>query len=181
MKRSMVFALAFAIGAAAAVALANNGPATVTRHDIRTNTGQSHVHVVTRPVVEPAATVSRELAEQPVHPYLIEVQMGTTRIMLDPEKNYHNKPGPGYLDQNHSILKAQSRAIGLKTDRVIIYRGTPKNADAHDEKPRMIMFRLDQLEKQLEQKRVTEPELEKADEVDTPTPESNDKKMAQAD
>ena len=81
--------------------------------------------VIERLVVAPEAVVSRQLAEQPVHPHLIEVYVkgrtpsfgsrGAATIWLDPDVNYYREPGsPVHLDQNHLILRAQRLARSLR-------------------------------------------------------------------
>ncbi|MEX0653104.1 MAG: hypothetical protein WD534_14335 [Phycisphaeraceae bacterium] len=57
--------------------------------------------VVHRPVVEPAAVVSRSLSEQPVLPHLVEVELGGTTMLIDPQVQYPR------LDENHTIRWAQ--------------------------------------------------------------------------
>jgi len=180
MKRTMIFLIAFTIGAATAAALASS-PTTVTRDKIRSNTGGTHVEIVTRKVVEPDATVDRPLAEQPVMPHLIEVKMGTMRVLLDPQKDYHNREGAGYLDGNHSLLKAQSAAIGKRIGKVTITRGTGSTHDADAPEPAMILYRWDLLEKQLQEKKADEPDVDQVDEKDAPAPAPARKKMANAD
>lgn len=76
--------------------------------------------VIERSVVEPAALVSRELAEQPVWPHLIEVflfgegQRQTSTIYLDPYEDYEHQ-GELVLDDNHFINRAQRLARKLRT------------------------------------------------------------------
>lgn len=80
---------------------------------------QTHVVIVQRPVVEPAATVSRALAQQPVWPHLVEVFMlgegsgGASTIYLDPDVDYENQ-GSMRLDRNHFINRAQRTANQLR-------------------------------------------------------------------
>ena len=65
-------------------------------------------------VIDPAATVSRELSEQPVRPYMIHVQLPGTTTYLDPTANYlHQFNDPGQIDENHWILRAQRLAQAL--------------------------------------------------------------------
>jgi hypothetical protein len=80
---------------------------------------QTHVVIVQRPVVEPAATVSRALAQQPVWPDLVEVFMlgegsgGASTIYLNPDVDYENQ-GNMRLDRNHFINRAQRTANQLR-------------------------------------------------------------------
>lgn len=185
MKRTMIFLVAFTIGAAAAAAMADS-PTTVTRQKIRSNTGGTNVEIITRKVVEPDATVDRPLAEQPVMPHLIEAKMGTMRVLLDPQKNYYNPNGVGHLDGNHSLLKAQSAAIGQRIGKVTIIRGTRAKHQADHAKPAMILYRWDLLEKQLKEKQANPPnadgaDVDRADENHAPAPDPAKKKMANAD
>lgn len=88
----------------------------------RTQKGHPQTFVIDRPVVAPAATVSRALHEQPVWPHLAEVfifgegQSQTSTIYLDPDVDYQNQ-GMLELDENHFINRAQRmvrrlRAVG---------------------------------------------------------------------
>ena len=81
--------------------------------------------LIQRRVVAPEAVVGRQLAEQPVHPYLIEVfvkgrtpsfgSRGGATIWLDSDVNYYLEPGsPLHLDQNHMIQRAQRLARSLR-------------------------------------------------------------------
>ena len=67
------------------------------------------VRIVERDVSKPAATVSRELRQQPVYPDLIELEVGVQRVLIDPERDYQHKPWGG-LDEDHSIIQAQRQA-----------------------------------------------------------------------
>jgi hypothetical protein len=67
------------------------------------------VQIVHRQVVEPAATASRSLRQQPTYPDLVEVQVGGTTILVDPYRELAHKPWGG-IDENHSLIKAQRQA-----------------------------------------------------------------------
>lgn len=66
---------------------------------------EGSVEIVYRRVVEPAATVSRALSEQPVHPHLIKVLVGSTSITLDPYQELRRPTGG--IDENHFLRRAQ--------------------------------------------------------------------------
>jgi hypothetical protein len=84
----------------------------------------SGVQIITRDVVEPAATVSRELSEQPVRPYLTEVKVVTQIIQLDPAADYERQDNAeGRLDENHWILRAQRLARSLSNPGVTVIHG----------------------------------------------------------
>lgn len=87
------------------------------------------VRVVTRVVVAPEATVSRELAEQPVRPYLIEMRVNGTTVYLDPNEDYEHQ-GPGVLDEAHSIPRGQQLGRALRAQGVQVSYGAqhPRSA-----------------------------------------------------
>jgi len=91
-------------------------PATPSAIDLRL---QTHVVIVQRPVVEPAATVGRALAQQPVWPDLVEVFLlgegsgGASTIYLHPDVDYENQ-GNLRLDRNHFINRAQRSANQMR-------------------------------------------------------------------
>ncbi len=80
---------------------------------------QTHVVIVQRPVVEPAATVDRALAQQPVWPDLVEVFLlgegsgGASTIYLHPDVDYENQ-GSLRLDRDHFINRAQRSANQMR-------------------------------------------------------------------
>lgn len=80
--------------------------------------------IVLRPIVEPAAVVSRELSEQPTRPWLIEVRRPgrSLQMFLDPQENYERQ-GPNPIDENNSILRAQRIGNALRNPGVQIVRG----------------------------------------------------------
>jgi len=110
------------------------------------------VVVIERHVVEPAAVISRELAQQPVHPHLIEVfifgegQQGSSTIYLDPDVDYINQ---GYLklDEGHSINRAQRLARSLRgRPGMIVYgsrQAAPEAKTSSVIKPHMIIEKND--------------------------------------
>lgn len=69
--------------------------------------------------LHPEAAVSRELAAQPVHPYMVKVVLNdvspftngaVTHTWIDPLQRLD---GPGGLDENHSLVRAQRLYLGL--------------------------------------------------------------------
>lgn len=107
MVRWSVFAVSIVVGGAAAMTMAGDRPGSFIRYTAVDLSAANPTTIVNRAVVAPAATVDRALAEQPVHPYLIEVQQpGGARVTLDPAKDYNGTP-IHRLDENHWILKAQ--------------------------------------------------------------------------
>jgi len=66
------------------------------------------IHIIRRPVHDPAATVSRPLRQQPVFPDLIELEVGGQTVLIDPHRD-HSKPRGG-IDENHHINKARRQA-----------------------------------------------------------------------
>ena len=72
-----------------------------------------YMHVVRRGVADPAAVVSREVAEQPVHEHLVEVRMINTTVWLDPQKQYIRRGSHYKIDHNHSIPAAARLARSL--------------------------------------------------------------------
>ncbi len=93
-------------------------------------------------VVEPAAVISRELAEQPVYPHLAQLRMDHTIIYVDPNYDYRAKR-PGRLDEGHSILRAQRLYHALNRKPVEIVTN-PRGHEAMHERtptPRAIFLR----------------------------------------
>ena len=108
-----------------------------------------HVVVINRPVVEPLAVVEPGLANQPVHPHMIEVfllgegQSGSTTIYLDPDVDYENQ-GSLVLDRDHSINRAQRMANQLRVRRPMILRGNRRSSSSvHEVSPSFILEKPD--------------------------------------
>lgn len=99
-----------------------------------------YVVVIERPVVVPDAVVSRGLANQPVHPHLIEVfllgegQKGSSTIFLDPNEDYEHQ-GSLVLDQDHSINRAQRMARKLRARGPMVIRGLGNRANQRTTTP----------------------------------------------
>ena len=68
--------------------------------------------LIDAPVARRAATVSRELAQQPTYPHLARVRVATTTILVDPEANYIDRPWGGF-DRGLYIARAQRLARSL--------------------------------------------------------------------
>ncbi|MCX5662201.1 MAG: hypothetical protein NTW19_21190 [Planctomycetota bacterium] len=84
----------------------------VTRVDPSNNSAYT---VERAPAAYPAATVDRALSQQPVHPWMYQVRVGSTSTWLDPLANY-NDDGPGSLDENHFIPRSQREYISRNFD-----------------------------------------------------------------
>lgn len=121
-------------------------------HPLASPVREQHAAVlVDRPVVEPAATVSRALSEQPVHPYLAELKLVHTTIYIDPRKNYMDGPLGG-LDRNHDIVKAKSLYLSLHARPAHVVRRPATAARTPDPatiQPKVILFRPDVLDRPL--------------------------------
>ncbi len=114
--------------------------AQVTRYTVNGgNARTSPVTLVQRQVAEPAAVVSRELSQQPVHPHLIELKVAQTTTYIDPAKDYQFQNG-NPIDQNHSILRAQRLHAALNAPGVVIVRN-PRAAEVEDQ-----MIRADEIQ-----------------------------------
>jgi hypothetical protein len=98
--------------------------------------------VITRRVVEPAATVGRQLSEQPVHPHLIEVRVVNATVWLDPDKDYIRQ-GHYKIDENHHIPAAQRLARSLMALPARTYWGSMDSQSAlvNGVKPHMILMK----------------------------------------
>ncbi len=106
----------------------------VTHHAVNGRNATSTAVIVQRRVAQPAAVVSRSLAEQPVHPYLIEVRLAnTTTVYLDPDRDYQYQNG-NPIDTNHTLLQAQRLGRELNNPGVTIVR----NERAADETQSMV-------------------------------------------
>jgi hypothetical protein len=109
---------------------------------------QTHVVIVQRPIVEPAATVGRALAQQPVWPDLVEVFLlgessgSANTIYLHPDVDYENQ-GSLRLDRDHFINRAQRSANQMRRRPARIIWGAPHTepADTADVAPAFILER----------------------------------------
>lgn len=89
---------------------------------------REHVRIVHRRVLEPAATVSRELSEQPVRPHLAELEVVHTRVFVDPKQHLGRRTGG--IDHNHSLHRAQRRWFDEQARPARVIRGLrPKASD----------------------------------------------------
>lgn len=105
------------------------------------HTGQG-VRLIVRDVVEPAATVSRGLSEQPVRPFMAEVKLVAQTIYLDPAGTYYRQDdAEGHLDDNHWILRSQQLARTLANPGVQVIYGSQARKPAAAIEPRMILLR----------------------------------------
>ena len=105
-----------AIALCATPLLADSGPVAY-----RVCDPNPRVYIVSRQVVEPAATVSRSLSEQPVRPFLVEVKIVNTTTFIDPMSDLQYQ-GVGKIDDDHSLLKAQRLARARMSAGVVTYR-----------------------------------------------------------
>lgn len=80
-------------------------------------------------VVAPAATVNRGLADQPVHPYLVTVRIGSALFLVDPLDEHRHGDCSRGMDENHSLrkIKRAVRSAG-SPDAVRIILGSPDAA-----------------------------------------------------
>lgn len=143
MVRWTVFAVSLFVGGAAAMTMAGDRPGSFIKYTPVDSSAANPTTIVNRTVVAPAATVSRELAEQPVHPYLLEVQQpGGARVTLDPAKDYNGSP-IHKLDENHWILKAQRLHTSLSTPTVMTIGPSerPQTAALGKIEPRAILLK----------------------------------------
>lgn len=150
MVRWSVFAVSFVVGGVAAMSMAGDRPGSFIKYTAIDSSAANPTTIVNRTIVAPAATVDRELAEQPVHPYLIEVQQpGGARVTLDPAKNYNGTP-IHKLDENHWILKAQRLHASSSTPSVVTIGPSerPQAAALGKIEPRAILMKPGALPKQ---------------------------------
>lgn len=117
-----------------------------------------HAVVIQRAVVEPLTVVGRGLANQPVHPHLIELflfgegQQGSTTIFLDPDVDYENQ-GSLVLDKNHSINRAQRSTRLHRARGPMVIRGSGHQpVAAPPVMPRFIIQRPGVIEPKFRQK-----------------------------
>jgi hypothetical protein len=102
----------------AAVAMADS-PSSVRLYTLDTGV-ERRAAVVERSVAVPAATVGRELSEQAVRPWMIEVRIGNTTTFLDPQADYAGDHTQ-HLDEGHWILRAQRTAQEVRSEARVIY------------------------------------------------------------
>jgi hypothetical protein len=120
-----------------------------------------NVRVVQRQVAAPAAVVSRDLEEQPVYTHLVELKVNNVTTYIDPKVDYVNRTGPGGLDRNHSIVRAQLVAPQESAKATHVVRGTGHDPRAAARVPQPVMI-------------ITKPKVDPAPQKADP----NDKKVA---
>ena len=83
---------------------------------------QWHVyHLINAPIVAPGAVVGRGLEQQPTYAHLVELRVNNTTVLVDPAKNYTDKPWGG-LDEDHFLAEAQRMAAPIAAERVRVVR-----------------------------------------------------------
>jgi len=103
------------------------------------------VQIVTRRVVEPAATVSRALSEQPVRPHMVELRIADRTTFFDPQAE-HLQPRRFRIDENHTIIRAQRLANSLNARPVTVIYGSDAAAERNLEpQPHIILLKPDYL------------------------------------
>jgi len=130
----------FVVGTGTAVAWAGGyGDARIVRNDQLTRpvthrfneNSVLHLGVVQRPVTQSAALVSRALSDQPVHEYLVEVNVVNTTIYLDPQKDYYRQ-GQYRIGEDHHILRALRLHAALTARPARVIRHTPSGQSARE-------------------------------------------------
>ena len=92
------------------------------------NNDHQHIHIIRRPR---AGIVDRKLAEQPVHQHLFEMVVVHTRVVFDPDANYHRQ-GEGVIDENHHLLTDQRLDRDLSARGVYIIRAKSTRPERRD-------------------------------------------------
>jgi len=109
----------------------------------------SAIRIYRNNVVEPAATVSRELSDQPVRPWLAKVKVVTQIVYIDPQADYlHQDDCVGRLDENHWILRSQRLANALNAPAIEVHQGDPLPQMASKGQPLMILVKPPMLPRQ---------------------------------
>lgn len=158
-RQLFLFVVALVMGAAASVTLAEPGQAHVItrasagRHAAAAeaqilrsyrvrSTGYRQIRLVDATGSDTDGIVSRELSEQPVHPFLFRVVLpGGNTIHLDPQDDYLRQ-GPFRIGQDHHLLKAQRlyRALHPQPAHVVRSSRIPADVDPADARPGLIIF-----------------------------------------
>lgn len=150
MKKSILLGCALAAGLAsvamAEVPTCQARGSWVQMHRVDPSNNSAYV-VESAPVVAPAATVGRALSEQPVHPWMYKVRVGSTTTLLDPLANYSDD-GPGRLDENHWIPRSQREFISRHGDQgAYVIMGRPDGRASRQFEPLMTILKPDALRK----------------------------------
>ena len=102
--------------------------------------------IVTRPVVEPAAMVSRELSDQSTWIGLVEVRRTPGLVIyIDPKADYIHQ-GDGPIGEDHFIVKAQRQARAISTPGVTVYRSGNQASANRVVRPSMILLKPEMLQ-----------------------------------
>ena len=104
--------------------------------------------IVTRPVVEPAAMVSRELSDQSTWVGLIEVRRTPGLVVyLDPKADYIRQ-GDGPIGEDHFIVKAQRQGRSISAPGVTVYRSGKQSSPQRVVRPSMILLKPEMLQQE---------------------------------
>lgn len=82
---------------------------------------RERILIIQRPVVEPAAVVSKELSQQPVYTHVAYVQVVNTPITVDPDDNFRRKTGG--IDEHHYLREAQRQFRNAQAKPARVYWG----------------------------------------------------------
>lgn len=108
---------------------------------------RDRVYVVATQVVERAASVREDLAEQQVHPYRVHLVVVNTPITIDADRNLLNERRTGSIDEGHYLVQAQRAhraARAAVNERVQTYRSTARQVEAREQPlPRAILMKPD--------------------------------------
>ena len=135
---------------AGAVSVSAFGVAAEAAESVSINPHESNaIRVFRGNVADPSATVSRELSEQPVRPWLAQVKVVTQIVHIDPQANYFTQDDTeGRLDENHWIPRSQRLANALNAPTIEVYQGNPAPEMASTGQPIMILVKPPVLQRQ---------------------------------
>ncbi len=177
--------LALAEGPCAQVVTRSSGMRTaqVVRSSASTLPGSRVSYIVTRGIVEPAAIVSRQLANQPVYTHLAEVQVDHATVYIDPDVDYRRQNRHMVMPDNHWLMEAQraQNVVAAKQRSRIVTNPNGVHGGPHPYvSPRMIILKPDLLDRRAQPRN----KVKKAPIPNVPaSPDTHDrlKTMAMAD
>ncbi len=157
LRRAYYLSILPLLAASSIAAAGHNTVITVTRDTVRkpqvtshalSSNGSGLVTVTQRDTVAPAAVVKATLSRQPVHPHLVEVQVGHTTIFLDPSTDPTRQHRYAHMTQPNYLTAALQRHEAITRGKVTSTYGRVYRANKHRMVyPRMIFLPRPQLGK----------------------------------
>ena len=160
-----------ALGGMAMTASAADGPVTVVGRAAPGLVVPMHRPPSSHKLIQ-VSTMNRHMVgvmvqDDPVHPELVQLQMGNIPIYIDPDQFYGRRTGG--IDDGHMIIRAQRayKAMNAQDHAYVIRRGgLYPMADRATITPRAILIRPDYMQRRDGQRPVTPAPVPKTPKVD---------------